>query len=167
MNQFTYLGSNISFTENNVSIHLARVENSIDRWSIISVNPIKQNRISSRAVVSIILHRWTAWTLTKCIEKKLDRNYSRTNAACCLEQIFETTLHKTAAAWPLDSHLSNSSSLSSMLEKQERTDQRRSHLDSYGWICLCWPISKDLLLSALYRPKMQSWRPARIDECYG
>ena len=45
------------------------------------------------------------------------------NAMCCLEQILEATLHKTAAVWSLTAHLKNhlsnaNKTCKALLEKQ-------------------------------------------------
>ena len=74
--KFEYLGSSISSKDNDINLHLAM----IDRFSIIGnsdlSDKIKRNFFQA-AVVSILLYGFTTWTLTKCIEKKLDGNYTR------------------------------------------------------------------------------------------
>ena len=69
--------------------------------------------------------------------KKARRKLSK-NARRCSEQILEATLHKTAAAGPLTSHLTNHTSKTKkacwpLLEKQGRTHKRRSEMDPYTW----------------------------------
>ena len=64
---------------NNVNIRLARAWNAIDRilivWKADLSDKIKRDFF--QAVVSILLYRCTAWTLTKSIEKKFDGNCTR------------------------------------------------------------------------------------------
>ena len=80
VDKFTYLGSSISSTENDINMRLAKVWTVISRLSIIwksdLSNKIKCNIIQV-AVVSILLYGCTTLTLTKCIEKKRDGNCPR------------------------------------------------------------------------------------------
>ena len=80
VDKFTYLGSCISLTESDIKIPLAKEWTAIDRSSIIwksdLTNKIKRNFFQT-AVVLILLYGCTTWTLTKCIEKKLDGNCTR------------------------------------------------------------------------------------------
>ena len=80
VNKFTYLGSNISSTESNVDIRLAKTWNAINLLSIMRKSDLahKIKRHFFQAVaVSILLYGFTTWTLTKRIEKKFDGNYTR------------------------------------------------------------------------------------------
>ena len=69
----TYLGSNISSTENDVNIHFTKVWNAIDRllivWKSDLFNKIKQDFFQANAV--------STGTLTKSIKKKQDGNYTK------------------------------------------------------------------------------------------
>ena len=77
MGTFTYLGSNVSSSESDINIRLAKALTAIDRLSIIwkcnLSDEIKHN-FSEAAVVSVLLYGCTSWTLTKRIEKKPDGN---------------------------------------------------------------------------------------------
>ena len=77
VDQFTYLGSNISSTESHDNICKAKPRNVIDRLSIILKsnlsNKIKQDFFQT-VTVSILKYRCTTWMLTKHIEKKLDED---------------------------------------------------------------------------------------------
>ena len=69
------------------------------------------------------------------------------NAACCLEQILETALHKTAAVLPSASHLINHSSKTdktcgALLKKLGQTHKRYFLVDTCTWICQYWLTSK-------------------------
>ena len=68
--QFTYLGTNISSTESDVNIHLAKVCNAIDSWSILWKSDVS-NKIKWDffQAVFILLYGCTIWTLTKRKEK--------------------------------------------------------------------------------------------------
>ena len=103
VNIFTYLGSNISSTESNVNIRLAKACTAIDRLLIIwkSDRSSKIKRYFFRAVaVSILLYGCTIWILTKRVEKKVDRKSTRF-ATSYLEQILEANPHETTTARPL------------------------------------------------------------------
>ena len=77
---FTYLGSNISSTEKDVMIRIAKAWSALNRlrtiWKSSLPDNTKQNFF--RAVVeSVLIYRSTAWTLTKHLEDKLDGTYTR------------------------------------------------------------------------------------------
>ena len=80
VDKFTYLGSSISSTENDIDTRLMKAWTAIDRLSIIwksdLIDKMKRSFFQA-AVVSILLHGCTTWTLTKRPEKKLDGNYTR------------------------------------------------------------------------------------------
>ena len=80
VDKFTNLGSSVSSTKNDINTQLAKVWTAIDRLSVIwksdLTNKIKRNFFQA-AVMSILLYGCTTWTLTKCIEKRLDSNYTR------------------------------------------------------------------------------------------
>ena len=88
VDKFTYLGSSVSSTESDVNICLANAWTAINRLSIISKSDlsdeIKQDFFQTVAV-STLLYGCTTSTLTKCIEEKLDGNYTR---------MLETVLNK-------------------------------------------------------------------------
>ena len=71
VDKFTYLGSSVSSTENDINMRLARAWKAIDRLSIIS------QFFFQVAVMSILLYGYTIWTLNKRMEKNLDGNYTR------------------------------------------------------------------------------------------
>ena len=80
VDKFTYLGSSVSSTENDIDTRLTKSWMAIDRLSVIwksdLTNEMKRSFFQA-AVVSILLYGCTTWTLTKWLEKKLDGNYSR------------------------------------------------------------------------------------------
>ena len=78
--KFTYLGSSVSSTENDIDTRLTKAWTTIDRLSIIWKSDLTDKMKRSffqAAVVSILLYGCTTWTLTKRLEKKLDGNYTR------------------------------------------------------------------------------------------
>ena len=80
INKFTYLGSSVSSTENDIDTRLMKAVHAIDRLSIIWKSDLTDKMKRSffqAAVVSILLYECTTWTLTKRLEKKLDGNYTR------------------------------------------------------------------------------------------
>ena len=80
VHKFTYLGSSASSTETDINTRLAKAWTAIDRLSVIwksdLTDKMKRNFFQAM-VVSILLYGCTTWTLTKCLEKKLDGNYTR------------------------------------------------------------------------------------------
>ena len=80
VDKFTYLGSSVSLTENDIDTRLTKAWTAIDRLSIIWKSDLTDEMKRSffqTAVVSILLYGCTTWTLTKRLEKKLDGNYTR------------------------------------------------------------------------------------------
>ena len=80
VDKFTYLGSSVSSTENDIDTRLTKAWTAIDRLSIIRKSDLtgKMKRsFFQAAVVSILLYGCTTWTPTKRQKKKLDGNYTR------------------------------------------------------------------------------------------
>ena len=80
IDNFTYQGSIVSSTEKVINTRLAKAWTAIDSLSVIwkSVLTAKiKHSFFQAAVVLILLYGCTTWTLTKCMEKKLDINYTR------------------------------------------------------------------------------------------
>ena len=80
MDKFTYLRSSISSTKNDINTWLAKAWTAINRqlviWKSYLIDKIKRSFFQA-AVVSILLYGSTMWMLTKCVEKKVDSNYTR------------------------------------------------------------------------------------------
>ena len=80
VNEFAYLGSCITSTENDINTQIAKAWTAIDRLSVIwksdLIDKIKHSFFKA-TLMSILLYRCTTQTLTKCMEKKLDGNYTR------------------------------------------------------------------------------------------
>ena len=80
VDQFIYVGSNISSTERDVNIHIGKVWNVIDRlmtiWKSDLPYKIKQEFFQV-AAITVLLYGCTTWILMKCMEKKLNGNYTR------------------------------------------------------------------------------------------
>ena len=80
LEKFTYLGSSVASTEKDIDTRLTKAWAAIYRLSIIWKSDLTDKMKRSffqAAVVSILLYGCTTWTLTKRLEKKLDRNYTR------------------------------------------------------------------------------------------
>ena len=80
MDKFTYLGSSVSSTEKDINTRLAKAWTVIDRLSVIWKSDLTDKMKCSffqAVIVSILLYGCTTWTLTKWMEKNLDRNYTR------------------------------------------------------------------------------------------
>ena len=69
VDKFTYLGSSVSSTERDINT-LSVI------WKSDLTDKIKRSFFQA-AIVSILLRRYTMWTLTKRMEKKLNGNYKR------------------------------------------------------------------------------------------
>ena len=80
VDQFTYLGSNISSTESDVNIRIGKAWATVNKLTKIwkSTLPARMKRDFFQAtVLTVLLYGCTAWTLTKCLESKIDGNCTR------------------------------------------------------------------------------------------
>ena len=78
MDKITYRGSSVSSTETDTNTRLAKTLTAIDGQDL--TDKIKRSFFKA-AVISILLYGCTTWTLSKCMEKKLDANYTRMQQA--------------------------------------------------------------------------------------
>ena len=80
MEKFTDLGSSVSSTENDIKTWLSKAWTANDilsvMWKSDLFDKIKRSFFHA-SVVFLVLYECTAWMLTKCMEKKLDGNYTR------------------------------------------------------------------------------------------
>ena len=106
VDKFTYLGSSISSTESDVTMHLAKVWTPINGlstiWESDLADKIKWDFFQA-VLVSILLYGCTTWTLTKYREKAWGKLQQKVTSYT--EQILEATPHKTAAVRLLTCHL--------------------------------------------------------------
>ena len=109
VDKFIYLGSSVSSTENDINTRLATAWRAVDRllviWKSDLTDKIKRSFFEA-AVVSILLYGCTIWTLTKCIEKNLDGNYTRMLRPV-LKKSWRQQPTNTAAVWPPTTHHEN------------------------------------------------------------
>ena len=80
IDKFSYLGSSVSSTENDINMRLTKAWTAINRLSIIWKSDLTDKMKCSffqAAVISILLYGCTTWMLTKQLEKKLDGNHTR------------------------------------------------------------------------------------------
>ena len=80
VDKFTYLGSSVSSIEKDINTRLAKAWAASDSLSVIwksDLNDKMKRTFFQAAVVSILLYGCTTWTLTKHMEKKLNRYYPR------------------------------------------------------------------------------------------
>ena len=80
VDNFIYLGSNISSTESDVNIRIGKAWAAMKNLSIIWKSNLPNHmkcEFFQATVVSILLYGCTAWTLTKRLEKKLDGTYTK------------------------------------------------------------------------------------------
>ena len=86
--KFTYLGSSVSSTEKDIETRLTKAWTAINRLLIIWKSDLTDKMKRSffqAAVTSILLYGCTTWTLTKRLEKKIERQLHK-NAACNLNK---------------------------------------------------------------------------------
>ena len=80
VDKFTYLGSRVSSTKEDINTRLAKAWTAVD-WLLVIWKSDLTDRIKhsffQAVVVLILLYGCTTWMLTKCMEKKLDGNYTR------------------------------------------------------------------------------------------
>ena len=80
VNEFVYLGSNISSTERDVDIRIGKAWAALDKLKVIWKSNLPENlkRNFFRATVeSVLIYRASTWTLTKSLMKKLNGTYTR------------------------------------------------------------------------------------------
>ena len=80
MEKYSYLGSSVSSTKDDINTRLVKAWTANDSLSVVWKSDLTDKIKCSffqAAVVSILLYEWTTWTLTKRMEKKLDGNYTR------------------------------------------------------------------------------------------
>ena len=138
VDKFTYLGSSVSSTKNDIDTRLTKAWTAIDRLSIIWKSDLtdKMKRSFFRAaVVSILLYGCTTWTLSKRFEKKLDGNYKR-----MLRAIFNKSWRQHPKRKQLYGHLP---SITKTI--QVRGTRHARH---------CWRSKDDLITNVLL------WTPA-------
>ena len=99
VDKFAYLGSSVSSTKTDINMGLTKAWTPINRLSVIwksdLTNKMKHSFFQA-AVMSILLYGCTTWTLTKCMEKKLDGSYTR---------ILQTILNKSWRQHPTEQQL--------------------------------------------------------------
>ena len=106
VDKFTYLGSSISTTENDINVRLAKTWTFINRlstiWKSDLSNKIKHNFVQVAAVSFLLwMHHMDAdWAYREKAGQELLKN-----ATSYIEQILEATPHKTPAVQPPTSHL--------------------------------------------------------------
>ena len=92
VDKFTYLRSSVSSTEKDINTRLTKAWTAINKLPIIWKSDLtdKMRRSFFQAVVvSILLYGCTTWTLTKWLEKKLDKN-----TASNIKQVLEAKPYK-------------------------------------------------------------------------
>ena len=80
VDKFTYPGSSVSSPETDINMQPTKVWTAIDWLSVIWKSDLTDKMKCSffqTVVMLILLYGYTTWTLTKCMVKKLDGNYTR------------------------------------------------------------------------------------------
>ena len=116
---------------------------------------------------SILLYGSTTLTLSKCIEKNLEGNYTRILWAI-LNKSWTHNIPRNNSRSATHCHLKKLPSMANttwwtLLEKQGPIQKWHSSMAPYTWTCLCWPTSKNLFTSALCGHRRYFGRPTRSD----
>ena len=80
VDQFTYLGSNISTSAKEIGIRIGKAWSAMKRLSVIWKSNIRNDlkkRFFQTTVESVLLYASSTWTLTKQLEKTLNGNYTK------------------------------------------------------------------------------------------
>ena len=80
VDKFTYLKSNVSSMEDDISMWLVKAWTAIDRLSVIWKSELSDKiklNFCQAAFMCILLYGRTTWTLTRCMKKKLNSNCTR------------------------------------------------------------------------------------------
>ena len=102
VDKFTYLGSSVSSSENDINMWLAKVWTAIDRLSVIWKSNLTDKLKCSFFQAAVVYHIYA----NKMYEEKAWWQLHK-NAVSHMEQFLEATPHKTAAVWPPTTHHEN------------------------------------------------------------
>ena len=156
VDKFTYLGSSVSSTENDIDTRLTKAWTAIDRLSIIWKSDLTDEMKRSffqAAVVSILLYGCTTWTLTKRLKKKLDGNYTR-----MLRAILNKSWRQHPTRRQLYGHLppitKTIQTRRTLLEKQWRARKWRTPMDPHIWTSKSRTNSPNLHTAAMWGHRM-------------
>ena len=145
----TLLKSNVSSIETDINTWLAKAWITIDSLLVIWESDLTDKMKHSffqAAVVSILLHGCTTWMLTKCMEKRLDSNYTR-----MLQTILNKSWRQHSTKQQMYSHLPSIT----------KTIQVR--WTRHAWHC--WRCKDELISNILLWTPSHGWakagRPAR------
>ena len=167
VDKFTYLGSSVTSTEEDINTRLTKAWTAINRLSIIWKSDLTDKMKRSffqAAFTSILLYGCTTWTLKKTAGEEA-RWQLHKNTASNLEQVLAATPHKTPTVRPPASYHENYSSLTNqtcrtLLEKQGRTHKRCTLMDPHTWPCKSRTTSMNIHSAAMWGYGILSWRPA-------
>ena len=145
VDKFTYLGSSVSSTKTDINTWLAKTWTAINRLSVIWKSDLT-DKMKCTFFPSSGRVETTAWMLTKCIEKKLDGNYTR-----MLRLILDKTWKQHLTKQGLYCHLPPI-----IKTIQVRWTRHVGH---------CWRSRDDLISDVLLKTSSHGWakagRPAR------
>ena len=145
---FTYLGSNISSTEMDVMIRIAKAWSALNRLRTIWKSSLPDNtkRNFFRATVeSVLIYGSTAWTLTKHLEDKLDGTYTR---------MLRAILNKSWKQHPTNDQLYGN------IPKVSDIRERRTRFAGHYWRSK-YELASDLLLWIPKHGYSQVGRPCK------
>ena len=161
VDKFTKLGSSVSSSEKDIDTRLMKAWTAIDRLSIIWKSDLTDKMKCSffqAAVVSILLYGCTTWTLTKRLEKKLDRNYTR-----MLRAVLNKSWRQHPTRHQLYGHLpphhenytsQKNQTCRTLLEKQGRAHKWCTPMDPHIWPCKSRTTSSNLHTATMWGYRM-------------
>ena len=144
VDKFTYLGSSVSSTANDISMLLTKAWTAVGRlliiWKSDLSHKIKQIffPISGRVNSTIWMHHIdTDYAYREKAGRELHKN-----ATSYMKQILDATSCKTEAVWPSTSHLKihpnkMNKTCGTLLEKQEGTHKQHSPIDTFTRMHKC------------------------------
>ena len=145
---FTYLGSEINSTKQDVKIRIAKAWTALNKMDIVWKSDLSKDlkRSFFRATVeSVMMYGATAWTLTKSLESKLDGTYTR-----MLRAILNISWRQ---------HPTKSQLYGPMPDISTILCERRMHFAGHCWRAK-QELASDLLLWTPRHGKARAGRPA-------
>ena len=161
VDKFTYLGSSVSSTENDIDTRLTKAWTAIDRLSIIWKSDLTDEMKRSffqAAVVSILLYGCTTMDANQTAGEETWRQLHK-NVESNIEQVLATTPHETPTVRPPAYHHENftgqtSQTRRTLLEKQRRARKWRTTMDPHIWPSKSRTTSPNLHTAAMWGHRM-------------
>ena len=113
---------------------------------------IKQDFLHAIAV-SVLLYGFSTWTMKKSTGRSQKGSKQEWCTMCRANSELSNIQNRCSASKFSSYKPCNKTNKTCMalLEKERWTDKQRSFIDTYLWMCRCWPTRKDILISGLNR----------------